>query len=316
MSRTINQRMTLADWTILLVLSGFWGGSFLFIEILLRELPPFTMVLGRVGFAGILMYAFLRATSRRLPGGAAVWRSFFVLAALNNAIPFVLFAYGQTYITSGLASILNATTPLWGVIVTHVLTADEKATGGKIAGVVLGIAGVVVMIGSDALSGLGSNVLAQLACLAATLCYALASVYGRRFKKQGIGAWEVSTGQLLAATVLILPFSFVLEQPWTLPALSTATILAMAGFVLFSTVIAYFLYFKLLENAGAMNSLLVTFLIPIPAILLGTVFLGESLEPKHYAGMALIALGLAAIDGRPLGWLLSRGRASKAGQPG
>lgn len=317
MTPSSQNRMGTTEWGIIALLSVIWGGSFLFLKIALRELPPFTLVLVRVGGAGILMYAIMAMMGRpRFSAVPGLWRSFFILAAFNNAIPFVLFAYGQSHIAIGLASILNATTPLWGVIVAHFFTPDEKATVGKIAGVAIGISGVVVMVGSAVLAKLGDNVLAQLACLVATLCYAIASVYGRRFKAQGIRPMEVSTGQLLAAAALILPIALVTEAPWTLPAPSMSTILAMTGFVVLSTTFAYFLYFKLLESAGATNSLLVTFLIPITAILLGTIFLDESLEPKHYLGMGLIGLGLAAIDGRPYRLLFTRANASKEARSG
>lgn len=307
MAAAINQRMSASLWAMLILLSTVWGCSFLFIEVLLRELPPFTIVLARVGIASVLMYLLLRLSGGNMPRGARVWRALFVIAALNSAIPYALFTYGQMEIDSGLASILNATTPLWGVVMTHLFTADEKANPGKIVGVILGIVGVIMMVGSDALAGLGSSVLAQLACLGATLCYAIASVYARRFKPMGLTAWQVATGQLLCAAVLILPFSLLFDKPWALPGLSGLTLLALGGFVLLSTVLAYFLFFRLLESAGAMNAILTTFLIPIPAVILGAVFLGEQLEPKHYLGMATIGLGLLAIDGR----LYARLRAGK-----
>ena len=299
----INHRMGPAEWAILGILSVLWGGSFFFIEVALRDLPPFTLVLVRVTLAALVLLAVLRVMRQRLPRGRGIWGAFLILALLNNALPFVLFAWGQTQIASGLASILNATTPLWGVVAAHLFTADERLTRGKAAGVLLGLAGVVIMVGSDALAGLGGNVLAQAACLVATLSYALAGVYARRFKTMGVGPMAVSTGQLIAATAILLPIALVAETPWRLAPPDLATVLAMAGLILLSTSLAYWLYFRLLESAGATNSLLVTFLIPITAILLGAIVLGEVLMPKHYAGMALIALGLAAIDGRPFAFL-------------
>lgn len=295
--------MEAQDWGVLILLSILWGGSFFFLEVLLKTLPPFTIILARVGFAGLLMLAMLYVTGKHMPWGGKLWASFFTLAALNNAIPFILFAFAQQHITSALSSILNATTPLWGVIVAHFFTTDERASAAKIVGVALGMMGVVVMIGGDALKGLGSNVLAQMACLVATLCYALASVYARRYKAQGVGPFELSTGQLMAAAAMLLPFSLLIDKPWTLPMPGATAIWSMAGFVILSTTIAYFLYFRLLNRTGAVNSTLVTFLIPVTAIMLGVMFLGEHLEAKHVTGMALIALGLAAIDGRPWRWI-------------
>ncbi len=297
------RRMSSFDWSILGALSVLWGGSFFFLALALEGLPPFTIVLARVGFAALLLYSYMRFVGQRLPRSGEIWMSFFVVAIFANALPFVMFAYGQQQISSGLASILNATTPLWGVLVAHFFTDDERATPGKIAGVALGIAGVVVMTGSDAIEGLGSNLLGQVACIVATLSYAISGVYSRRFKANGISPLAVSTGQLGAAALLVLPLAMAFEQPWTLPLPPASAIWGMAGLVIFSTTFAYVLFFRLIETAGATNTLLVTFLIPITAIFLGVFVLGETLLPKHFYGMALIAAGLAAIDGRPAGWL-------------
>jgi len=294
----INRAMNRQDWAILLFLSVLWGGSFFFIEIALDTVAPFTLVLIRLVLAAAMLWAFLAVKRQRLamPPGAAP--AFLILALLNNVIPFVLFAWAQEEINGGLASILNATTPIWGVIVAHILTADEKATPGKIGGVLLGFTGVAVMIGADFLSRVGVAVLAQLGCLAATLCYALAGVHARRFRGMGIDPVAVSTGQLTVAAIVMLPLVLVFEPPWLAAAPSLEAWAALAALALFCTSLAYILYFRLLASAGATNSLLVTFLIPITAILLGAFFLGERLEPRHFAGMALIGLGLAAIDGR------------------
>jgi drug/metabolite transporter (DMT)-like permease len=234
----------------------------------------------------------------RLPAGAVT--ALLILALLNNVIPFILFAEAQREITGGLGSILNATTPVWGVIIAHVLTADEKATPGKVAGVALGFAGVAVTMGVGSLDGIGGSVVAQLECLGATLCYGLAGVYARRFKAMGVPPVAVATGQLTAATLVMLPLVLLFEPPWHAALPTAQAWAALAGLALVCTSFAYILYFRLLASAGATNSLLVTFLIPISAILLGALLLGEQLEARHFAGMALIGLGLAAIDGRLL----------------
>lgn len=303
MTPPINLRMGAAEWGILALLSILWGVSFFFLEIALREVPPFTLVLARLGLSALVMLAFVAVTRRAIPPRPGLWRALFLLALLNTALPFSLFAYAQTEISSGLASILNATTPLWGVIVAHLFTPDEKATPGKLVGVAMGIAGVAVMIGGGALSGSGASLPAQLACLGATFCYAFAGVYGRRFRAWGVGPLDVATGQLVAGAILILPVALLIDAPWRLALPGTTTLLAIAGLALLSTTVAYFLYFSLIARAGATNALLVTLLIPVTAILLGTLLLGtlllgEVLLPRHWAGMALIAAGLAAIDGR------------------
>jgi drug/metabolite transporter (DMT)-like permease len=292
--------MNRADWAILLVLSVLWGGSFFFIGIAIHSIAPITLVLLRVTFASILLWIWrlLRREDLRLPAGAIP--ALFLLALLNNALPFLLFAWAQRTIPSGLASILNATTPIWGVIVAHIFTHDERMRPNRIAGVLLGFAGVAVMIGADLLGQIGTNLLAQLACLVATLSYAFAGVWGRRFRAMGVTPVAVASGSLSAAAIILLPLVLLFEPPWHGFAPAPQAWMALAGLAFFSTAIAYILYFKLLASAGATNSLLVTFLIPVTAILLGTFVLGEHLAARHFAGMTLIGFGLAAIDGRLL----------------
>jgi len=296
----MNAHMSRADWAILLILSVLWGGSFFFIGIAIHSIAPLTLVLLRVSLASALLWTWrlMRREALSLPAGAAP--ALFLLALLNNALPFILFAWAQKTIPSGLASILNATTPIWGVIVAHIFTHDERMTPGKVAGVLLGFAGVAVMIGADLLGQIGTNVLAQLGCLGSTLSYALAGVWGRRFRRLGVAPGAVASGSLTAAAIILLPLVLLFEPPWHASAPAPEAWMALIGLAFFSTAIAYILYFKLLASAGATNSLLVTFLIPVTAILLGTFVLGEQLAPRHFAGMALIALGLAAIDGRLL----------------
>jgi len=294
------------DWAILLSLSVLWGGSFLFIEIAIATVPPLTFVLIRVALAAAALWLFLLARRQKLavPQGALL--AFLVLALLNNVLPFILFAWAQQSITAGLGSILNAMTPIWGVIVAHLFTRDERMTPAKVAGVLLGFGGVAVLIGADLLGEIGEQLWAQLACLVATLCYALAGVWGRRFRAMGIAPTSVATGQLTAAALIMLPLVLLFEPPLQTAAPTVGAWAAMVALALVCTSLAYILYFQLLASAGATNSLLVTFLIPISAILLGALFLGEVLEPRHFAGMALIGAGLAAIDGRLLRLLAGR----------
>jgi drug/metabolite transporter (DMT)-like permease len=294
----IDRMMGGRDWAILAFLSVLWGGSFFFIGVAVREVSPFTFVLVRVALAAAALWAFLliRRMPVRLPREAL--GAMLVLALLNNAVPFSLFAWSQTQIASGLASILNATTPIWGVIAAHLFTRDERITPAKLAGVLLGFGGVALMVGADLLGEIGSGLAAQLACLAATFCYALAGVWARRFKAMGVAPATVATGQLTATALVMLPVALIVDQPWLRPAPSAQAWTAIAGLALLGTALAYILYFRLIESAGATNALLVTLLIPPTAILLGWLFLGERLEPRDLAGLALIALGLAAIDGR------------------
>lgn len=293
-----NRPMTSTEWGMLLALSLLWGGSFFFTSVAIKALPPFTIVVLRVGIAALILLAILPFFGLRMPRDSRIWAAFFGMGLLNNVAPFCLIVWGQTHIASGLAAILNATTPLWTVIVAHVVTAEEKMTGNRLAGVVIGLAGVALMIGPEALGGLGSNVTAQLAVLAAAISYAFAAIFGRRFKKMGVEPIVTATGQVTASSLMLLPVCLLVDRPWTLPMPGLAVWAAIAGIAVLSTALAYILYFRILTSAGATNLALVTFLIPVSAIVLGALVLGERLALKHIAGMALIGLALAAIDGR------------------
>ncbi|MEZ5931576.1 MAG: DMT family transporter [Alphaproteobacteria bacterium] len=290
--------MNAIAWLLLVLLSILWGGSFFFAEVALRELPPLTIVFGRVGIAAIALHMLVLLTGQRMPASLSLWGSFLVMGTLNNLIPFSLIVWGQIQITSGLASILNATTPLFAVIVAHALTADEKLTLNRFAGVVIGFAGAVLMIGPSALQGLGAQAFAQLAVLTAALTYSFAGLYGRRFK--GLPPIVVACGQVTCSTFLLIPLVLLVDEPFAIDPPGTATILALLAIGIFSTALAYILYFKILTLAGATNLMLVTFLIPVSALLLGSLFLGEIVTPAQLAGMVLIGAGLACIDGRLL----------------
>jgi drug/metabolite transporter (DMT)-like permease len=297
-STTINTHMSPGQWAMLLALSIVWGGSFLFQGIAVRELPTLSIVVIRVGLAAVILFGVMAAMGERVPRSGRVWAAFLAMGLLNNAIPFSLIVWGQTHIGSGLAAILNATTPIFTVIVAHIWTTDEKITPAKLIGIIAGLAGVTVMIGGDALQSLGINITAQLAVLGAALSYAMAGVFGRRFRSLGTSPLATATGQVTASTLLLAPLMLWVDQPWTLPMPSAQTIAALIALALLSTAFAYILYFRLLATAGATNLLLVTFLVPVSAVVLGIVVLNEQLLTKHLIGMALIGIGLAAISGR------------------
>ncbi|MCO5121535.1 MAG: DMT family transporter [Burkholderiaceae bacterium] len=305
--------MTPTQWAMLLALSVLWGGAFLFNAVAVAEIPVFTVVVARVAIAAMVLFMILRLTGRTLPTGRRAWTAFFGMGLLNNAIPFSLIVWGQQHIASGVASILNASAPLFTVILAHLLTRDEKMTGARLAGVLVGFAGVAIMIGLDSLQALGTHVAAQLACLGGAFAYALGGIYGRRFHAMGIAPMATATGQVIASSILLLPVALLVDRPWTLAAPGTAALGSVIGLAVLSTALAYILYFRMLATAGATNAMLVTFLIPVSAILLGIAVLGETLQYRHIAGMALIALGLAAIDGRP--WRALR-RIRSAREPG
>ncbi len=289
--------MSPSDWLLLLVLSVLWGGSFFFAKIAVPEIPPLTLALGRVGIAALALAIIARAIGMAFPRDRRTWWDFTVMAALNNAVPFTLIFWGQIHISIGLASILNATSPLFGVLVAHFHTRDDRLNAGRAAGLVAGFAGVVLLIGPDLLAEFGSHVLAELACLAASCCYAFGAVYSRRVR--ALPPIMVATGQLGMATALLLPFVLLFDRPSVVLSASGAAIWAMVSIALLSSALAYLIYFHLIARSGATNALLVTFLIPVSAILLGMLLLSESLQFHQVAGMIAIFVGLAAIDGRP-----------------
>jgi drug/metabolite transporter (DMT)-like permease len=295
----VNQVMDGRAWLLLAALALIWGGTFFFIEVALLDLPPLTIVLGRVGLAALALLAVALLLGLRLPREPGLWRALLVMGALNNVLPFTLIATAQTEITSGLAAILNSTAPLFSLLLAHAVAGGERITSQRLLGLLLGIAGVAVLVGPDALAGLGAHGLAQIAVLGAAFSYACAALYGRRFRN--LPPLVVACGQLMGSTLLILPAALVIDRPWQL-APGTATWVALLSLALLGTALAYLAYFRLLASAGATNLLLVALLAPASALALGVLLLGEPVFPAMMVGMTLIAAGLATIDGRPLGW--------------
>lgn len=295
--------MAARDWRDLIVLAAIWGASFYFIGIILHDLPPFSLVAARLVLAAAALNLVLLWRGIGLPRDREAVFAFLVQGLIANALPFVLLAYGQSQNSAALAAILNATTPLWTVLLAHWLTMDERITLARAAGVLVGFGGVATMIGVSALEGVGAAVLGQLACLAATLSYGYAGIFGRRFRTLGIAPLVVATGQLTASSLMMAPLALIVDRPWAMAVPHWDALAALLGLALVSTAFAYVLYFRVLARAGATASSLVTFLVPVSAILLATFLLGERLAARHGLGMAAIALGLALIDGRPARWL-------------
>ncbi|MER9356664.1 DMT family transporter [Mesorhizobium sp. M0514] len=291
--------MTLRDWGQLLLLGAIWGGSFFFARIAVAEMHPLVLVLFRVAIAAIALQLYLgiRGPSFRLAFPHA--GLFFLLALANNVVPFSLIFAGQTALGAGVASVLNATTPFWTLILANALTADEKLSWNKLAGIGLGIAGTAVMIGPGLLAGLGGPVWAKFALIGASLSYAVALMIARRFK--GVPSPVIATGQLTASTIIMIPVVLLTYGPAGLFSASPPVWTAVLALALLSTAFAYILYFNLVASAGATNASLVTLIVPASAILLGLLFLGERLALFEFYGMALIALGLVTIDGRLFG---------------
>lgn len=301
----INNVMNRGEWGLLLGLALIWGSAFIFIKEAVTHVEPLTYVWLRLAMAALGLWLFLLWRGERLALPLKIWGAILLLALLNNVIPFALFGWGQRHIATGLAAILNATTPIWGVLAAHLFTADERITPGKLLGVVIGFFGVATMIGPDLL-GSSANLLAQLACLLASLCYALAGVWARRFRRLEVPPIKVAAAQLIAGAVFLLPIVLLVDQPWLAPVPPLEAWGAIAVLALFGSAYAYVLYFRLIDSAGATNAFLVTLLVPPVAIILGAVLLGERLGSAQLMGLAFIVLGLAVIDGRLVGRLLPK----------
>lgn len=298
--------MKARDWGLLLLLSSLWGGAFFFYKVLDQAgLPPLTIVLGRVGIAALTLIPVARASGLSFPSSLSEWWPYVAIGLGNNIVPFFLIAWGETQISSGLASIVNATMPIFTAIVAHIATPDERFSANKIAGILIGFAGIVVLFGVDAARGFNLTSVAQLGCLGAAISYSFAVVYGKRFR--GMPPLAVATNQLVASSFTVLPLELLVDKPWVLAVPSWPVWLAMAAMAVLGTSVAYIVYFRLIGSAGAVNASLVTLLVPVIALVLGGVFLHEHLATGALAGMLLIFAGLLALDGR---WFSSRVKAS------
>ena len=283
------------QWGLLIILSIFWGGSFFFVEIALRDFQPFTLVFLRISIAALILVGIIFLREERLPGSPKIWMGYLLMGLLNNALPFTLIVWGQTRIESGVASILNATTPIFTVLLAHFLTADERLTFPKITGVLVGFIGVYIMMAPELSNGFSWRGLGQAAVLIAALSYGFAGIFGKRFKT--IPAIVNSAGMLMCSGLMMLPLALIIETPWAVRP-SFEALLAILGIAVISTAAAYLLYFYLLAAVGATNVLLVTFLIPVSALLLGVSVLGEAVKSVDLLGMGFIFVGLLIIDGR------------------
>lgn len=286
----------LTSGVLLAALALVWGGSFFFAEVALSQLPPLTITLFRVGLALPVLFLVVRIKGIQIPGGARIWGAYLGMGALNNALPFSLIFWGQTQIESGLASILNGTTAMFGAVMAGILLRDEPLTSQKLIGAALGFLGVAVIMGPSTLTSFDPRNLAQLAVLAAAFSYALASVWGKLFLA-GQPPLMNALGMVVGSTVLMLPLVFYVEGMPRLD-LSVEVWCALIGIAVLSTALAYLMYFDILRRAGSANLMLVTLLIPPVAVGLGAGFLGETLSREAFLGFLVIGLGLVVTDGR------------------
>lgn len=289
--------MTPRLWGLLLALSLIWGGSFFFMAVALAGFPPFTIVLARVGIAATVLAGACLALGLALPHGRAAWIACAGMGLLNNAIPFTLIVAGQQYIPSGLAAVVNAATPVFAVLAAHWLADDERLTPDRLAGTLIGLAGVAILAGPATFLA-GAEALGIVLCLGACLSYGLSGVWSRRLRRVGLKPLPAAAGQCIASTLIMLPLAVVFDRPWALPAPSGEAVAALLALGLLATALAYALYFAILAGAGATNTMLVTLLVPVTALILGRFALDEALAPRHLLGMAVIGIGLIAIDGR------------------
>ncbi len=294
----IPQSMARADWLRLILLSMLWGGSFYFNALAVPHMPAITIVWARVSLAALIVAGLVIMAGARFPAGWKSWGALLYIGTFNCALPFTLIVVAQGTITSATASILNATAPLFTVVVAHLLTREERMTRGKVAGLAVGFAGVAVMMGGAAFAARTDVVIAQLCSLGAAASYAFGSVRARRLGRAGMAPVTLAFGQIAMAALVLTPLMLVVDRPWTLPMPPLPAWLAIGALATLSTALAYHLYFKVLAAAGAVNVQLVTFLVPVSAVLLGVALLGESLGLRQVAGMVLIGLGLVALDGR------------------
>jgi drug/metabolite transporter (DMT)-like permease len=285
------------DWSLLGLLSILWGGSFFFNGVVLKELPPLTVVLLRVAIAALMLLPLLHAYRIPLPKGVPGWKPFFAIGLLNNVLPFSLIVIGQTYVSSELASILNATTPLFTIVVMAV-AGEEKLSARRVAGLVAGLAGVIVLHGGGLAFEAGQGI-GILLCLAAAFSYGLSALLARRLLANS-PPLGTATFQLLASAAMMTIVAGVVDRPWQLPVPSAATWLAVIGLAALSTALAYIVFFQILRRSGATNVMLVTLLIPVTAILLGYFALAEEVSQREIIGALVIGSALLLIDGRVL----------------
>lgn len=291
--------MTLLEWAMLLLIAGFWGGSYFFTGVAIKELPVFSIVMARYAVAAPIMICLIYWLGQRYPWNSDIFKAGLFLAAFNQLIPFSLITWGQSHIPSAVASIVNAAGPIITLVMAHYMTRDDRMNGQRASGVVIGFAGMGIMIGAGAMQALNASIAAQLACVLASFSYAFGSITARKFSRDNIKPTELVAAQSVVAGIILLPLVLVVDRPWTLPMPSSGTWLSLLGLGLLSSTIGHLIFFRLLATAGATNLSLVSYFMPITAISLGVLFLGDVLEPRHIAGLCIIVCGLAIMDGRP-----------------
>jgi drug/metabolite transporter (DMT)-like permease len=280
------------ELVLLFLLATLWGGSYTFIKLGVATIPPITLIAGRTLIAGLLLLVIMRWRGVRLPADAATWRRFLFQAGLNSVVPWTLIAWAERSVDAGLATILNSTSPIFTFFLTLAIAHQDKPSWRKLFGVVAGMAGICLIIGMQALHGLGEQLVAQIAIMAATICYAGGAVFSRGFK--GLDPMAPAAGSLLCGAAILVPISFVVDRPWTL-APSLSSVLALLALAIFSTALAFVLYFRLIQTLGSVGTTAQAYLrVPI-GVAFGVVFLGETLSPTAWIGLGCVVMGVAAM---------------------
>jgi len=277
---------------LLLLLSILWGASYTFIKLGVATIAPITLIAARTAIAGLLLLAIMRWRGVRLPRDGATWRRFLLQACLNSVIPWTLLAWGERSVDAGLATILNSASPIFTFLLTAVVTRHEAASPRKLFGVVAGMAGICLIVGIEAFDAAAGGLVAELAIVVATICYACAAIFGRNFK--GLDPMAPAVGSLLAGAAFLIPASLVLERPWTM-APSAVSVLALLGLAVISTALAFVIYFRLIQTLGSVGTTAQAYLrVPI-GVAIGVAVLGERLSPTAWVGLACVVAGVAAM---------------------
>lgn len=292
--------MSPSQWALLFLLGVLWGATFFFNGVAVRELPVLTIVLARVGLAALVLLPIVWLARIRFPRTLREWAPFIGMSILNNVIPFAVMLLGQKYITSGLTSVLNATTPLWAALLAHAFTQDERLRPNTLVGVLLGIGGVAVLMGPELLGGGNTSAFGMACVLLSAVFYGLSALWGRRLR--GYPPLLTACCQMLCSTLLIAPIALAVDRPWEMGLPSAHVIAAVAGLAVLSTALAYLVFYRIVTISGPSNAMLVTLINPVCAIALGVMVLGETLLPRHMLGAMVIASALLVIDGRLLRW--------------
>ena len=280
------------ELALLLVLATLWGASYSFIKVGVATIPPITLIAARTGIAGALLLAIMRFRGIRMPRDAATWRRFLFQACLNSVIPWTMIAWGERSLDAGLATILNSTSPIFTFFLTLAVTRHEALTFRKLLGVVAGMAGICLIVGVEALAGLGEQLVAQVVMVLAAICYAGAAIFGRGFKD--LDPMAPAAGSLLAGAAILVPVSLVVDRPWTLVP-SKSSVLALLGLAVFSTAMALVIYFRLIQTLGSVGTTAQAYLrVPI-GVALGVLFLDERPSATAWMGLACVVIGVAAM---------------------